>query len=386
MVSARTHANGPADAGCTRLHFAAEIFPMNVFSRYLIRHLFLGFAAAAGLLLPLFTTFNLINELDDVSPGGYRWTQAVLVVLMTLPRTLVELSPFIALLGGIVGLGQLSKNSELTAIRSTGFSIFRIALVALVAGILWTVSLGAIDEWVASPLQQQAMQIKSTATALGEDDDITGNMLWARRGNEFVTVKSLNEQGQPVGVEIFHYRDNLSLESYIYARSATIKDDKMWILHGVNHKKWLNGKETLDTSDNLAWQSAFTSMDLEELSMPGILFSVRQLDHYYIHYLQETGQPSSEYRLALWEKLGQPILTLAMILLAVPFTFSAPRSPGMRPHLARCHRWLTHLISYQIMVNLGLLFALSAPVTALGLPIAFVLVALSLVYWYDRQH
>ena len=120
---------------------------MNVFSRYLIRHLFLGFAAAAGLLLPLFTTFNLINELDDVSPGGYRWTQAVLVVLMTLPRTLVELSPFIALLGGIVGLGQLSKNSELTAIRSTGFSIFRIALVALVAGILWTVSLGAIDEW-----------------------------------------------------------------------------------------------------------------------------------------------------------------------------------------------------------------------------------------------
>ncbi|STP70281.1 putative permease [Escherichia coli] len=83
------------------------------------------------------------------------------MVLMTLPRTLVELSPFIALLGGIVGLGQLSKNSELTAIRSTGFSIFRIALVALVAGILWTVSLGAIDEWVASPLQQQALQIKS---------------------------------------------------------------------------------------------------------------------------------------------------------------------------------------------------------------------------------
>lgn len=42
--------------------------------------------------------------------------------------------------------------------------------------------------------------------------------------------------------------------------------------------------------------------------MPGNTFSVRQLNH-YIHYLQETGQPSSEYRLALWEKLGQPILT-----------------------------------------------------------------------------
>lgn len=122
---------------------------------------------------------------------------------------------------------------------------------------------------------------------VGEDDDITGNMLWARRGNEFVTVKSLNEQGQPVGVEIFHYRDDLSLESYIYARSATIEDDKTWILHGVNHKKWLNGKETLEILDNLAWQSTFTSMNLEELSMPGNSFSVRQLNH-YINYLQET--------------------------------------------------------------------------------------------------
>ncbi len=115
---------------------------MNIFSRYLIRYVFLGFAAAAGLLLPLFTTFNLINELDDVSPGGYRWTQAVMVALMTLPRTLIDLGPFIALLGGIVGLGQMSKNSELTAIRTTGFSIFRIAMVVLVAGILWAVSLG----------------------------------------------------------------------------------------------------------------------------------------------------------------------------------------------------------------------------------------------------
>ena len=66
------------------------------------------------------------------------------------------------------------------------------------------------------------------------------------------------------------------------------------------------------------------------------------------------GKPSSEYRLALWEKLGQPILTLAMILLAVPFTFSAPRSPGMGSRLAvGVIVGLLTWISYQIMVNLG---------------------------------
>ncbi|MGD2899914.1 LptF/LptG family permease, partial [Escherichia coli] len=142
-----------------------------------------------------------------------------------------------------------------------------------------------------------------------------------------------------------------------------------------NRSHWSTSK-TPSYTKSVSWQH----------HLPGNTFSVRQLNH-YIHYLQETGQPSSEYRLALWEKLGQPILTLAMILLAVPFTFSAPRSPGMGSRLAvGVIVGLLTWISYQIMVNLGLLFALSAPVTALGLPIAFVLVALSLVYWYDRQH
>ncbi|MGU0042810.1 LptF/LptG family permease [Escherichia coli] len=63
----------------------------------------------------------------------------MLVVLMTLPRTWSNFRRLSRYWVVLLELGQLSKNGELTAIRSTGFSIFRIALVALVAGILWTV-------------------------------------------------------------------------------------------------------------------------------------------------------------------------------------------------------------------------------------------------------
>ncbi|MEO3992064.1 LPS export ABC transporter permease LptG [Pseudocitrobacter cyperus] len=357
---------------------------MNIFSRYLIRYLFTGFAAAAGLLLPLFTTFNLINELDDVSPGGYHWTQALLVVLMTLPRCFIDLGPFIALLGGIVGLGLLSKNSELTAIRSTGFSVFRIAMVALTAGIVWAASLGAIDEWLASPLQQRALQIRNVAMATENGVDISGNILWARRDNTFMTVKSLNEQGQPTGVEIFHYRDDLSLEFYIYARKATIVEGDKWLLQEVNKKQWLNGKESTEIKDVLPWDAFFTRMSLDVLSLPANTFSVGQLNH-YIAYLQQTRQPSLEYHLALWQKLGRPILTLAMILLAVPFAFVAPRSSALGSRLAVGGIvGLLLYISYQIVVNLGLLFALSAPFIALTLPTLCVIVALMLIWRYDK--
>ncbi|RBP07263.1 lipopolysaccharide export system permease protein [Pseudocitrobacter faecalis] len=349
-----------------------------------MRYLFTGFAAAAGLLLPLFSTFNLINELDDVSPGGYHWTQAMLVVLMTLPRCLIDLGPFIALLGGIVGLGLMSKSSELTAIRSTGFSVFRIAMVALCAGVIWAVSLGAIDEWVASPLQQRALQMRNVSMAAGNAIDMTGNVLWARRDNTFMTVKSLNEQGQPMGVEIFHYRDDLSLAFYIYARKATIVKGDKWVLQDVRKKQWHEGRETIESKASLPWNAFFTHMGLDVLSLPGNTFSIRQLNH-YIAYLKQTYQPSMEYQLALWQKLGRPVLTLAMILLAIPFAFVTPRSSGLGSRLAMGGiLGLLLYISYQIMVNLGLLFALNAPLTALALPTACVIVAILLVRRYDR--
>ncbi len=348
-----------------------------------MRYLFTGFAAAAGLLLPLFSTFNLINELDDVSPGGYHWTQAMLVVLMTLPRCLIDLGPFIALLGGIVGLGLLSKSSELTAIRSSGFSVFRIAMVALCAGVIWAVSLGAIDEWVASPLQQRALQMRNVSMAAGNGIDMTGNVLWARRDNTFMTVKSLNEQGQPMGVEIFHYRDDLSLAFYIYARKATIVKGDKWVLQDVRKKQWHEGRETIESKASLPWNAFFTHMGLDVLSLPGNTFSIRQLNH-YIAYLKQTYQPSMEYQLALWQKLGRPVLTLAMILLAIPFAFVTPRSSGLGSRLAMGGiLGLLLYISYQIMVNLGLLFALNAPLTALALPTACVIVAILLVRRYD---
>ncbi len=359
---------------------------MNIFSRFLIRNIFIGFAAAAGLLIPLFTTFNLINELEDVTPSGYHWTQALGVTLMTLPRTLIDLGPFVALFGGIIGLGQLSKSLELTAIRVAGVSIMRIAGVILCAGLMLTVTFAALDEWVASPLQQYALRLKDAALAHSGKTDNAGNELWARHNNEFVTVKSLDEHNNPEGIEIFYYQPDLSLQTYIYAKTATIDDKHTWTLHQVYQKTWGDNKERITTTDSLQWHSIFTGMSLAELTMPSDSFSIVQLNR-YIKYLRNSGQPSMEFRIALWQKLGRPILILAMILLAVPFTFGNAREPGLGSRLALgVVVGLLTYIAYQIAVNLGLLLSLNVLFTTLSLPVVLLLAAVGLVWRFDKRH
>ncbi len=359
---------------------------MNIFSRYLIKNIFLGFTAAAALLIPLFSTFDFINELDDVSSGGYHWTQALMVVLMKLPRCLIDLGPFIALLGGIVGLGQLSKSLELTAMRVSGLSVVRIAMITLCAGFIFTLALSALDEWVASPLQQRALQLKDNAEARSDNPSGSANTLWARRNNEFVTIKTLDEYNRPAGIEIFRYHQDLTLDYYLYAKTATVSNDGNWTLYGVNRKNWLNGNETSQFHDSMPWQSIFNHTSLEELMMPSDSFSVAQLNH-YISYLRATEQPELEFRIALWQKLGRPILILAMILLAVPFTFSNPRAPGVGSRLAAgAIIGLLTYVSDQIIFNLGLLFSFNAPLTAIFPPLALLAVALKLVTQFDKRH
>ncbi|WP_241606726.1 LPS export ABC transporter permease LptG [Rosenbergiella epipactidis] len=357
---------------------------MNIFSRYLIRHLFIGYFAAALLLVPLFTLFDFISELEDVS-ATYSWGQALWVVTLLIPRCLVNLSPFIALLGGIVGLGNMSKNMELTAIRCAGFSIFRIAIVVLISGVMFTASLAVVDEWVASPLQQQAQVRKETALAESQDSNPETKTIWGQQGEEFVRIDHLDRNGQPQNIEVFDYNRDLTLKNYLFAESATYGEDNTWTLHNVKHTQWQGDRQSTNQQATMAWHSIFNSNNLKQLQLSSDSYSIPQLKN-YIHYLKETAQPSMEYRSALWQKLGRPILVLAMVLLIIPFTFVNARDSGMgnRLSLGVIVGLVTYII-YQICINLGLIFSITPIIAVVVPPILMLVTSMALVYRFNKK-
>jgi lipopolysaccharide export system permease protein len=357
---------------------------MKILDRYITRHVFFGFAAAAALLLPLFTTLDLVGELDDVTPDGYRLSQAIEVVFMTLPRRIVELGPFIALLGGIAALGQLAATRELTVMRATGLSIARIGFTATLAGLALALAWAALDEWVASPLQQNGLELRNEAMSAGAQASNDQGSVWARQDDQIVRVGNLQHKRLPVNIEIFRFDDNRSLVSYIFAESADIQDAGQWRLNNVQIKQWDQGTETTQQLDHMVWHSIFGGARLGDITLPTESLSVRQL-YRYITYLKDSGQPSAQYEMAMWQKLGRPILTLAMILFAIPFAFAQPRSPNMGARLALgALVGLMVYVSNQIIVNLGLLLKMNTLITTLGPALVLLAVAIGMVGYMDR--
>lgn len=357
---------------------------MRIVDRYIARTVGIGFVAAAALLLPLFGFLDLIAELDDVGEGSYRIGDALVVTAMLLPRRAVELGPFIALLGGIIGLGQLSVHSELTALRASGLTMTRIGLPALGAGLLLALALATADQFIVSPLQQTALQKRTQAISTMQDQ-LKDGVLWVRTGNQILRVGELRSGSVPVDVEVFRFDAGNRLEEYMHAAYAEVGADGVWTLRDVQQKRWSAEGTVARSLEALPWPSIVSAKRLDELALPTTSLSPQQL-YRYVNDLRRMEQPTAAYDIALWQKIGAPILTAAMILLAVPFTLSSGRdlALGGRLVLGAVSGLAVYLLN-QVSGAAAVLFQLSPPLAGV-LPASLILVgALILLRRVDRR-
>ena len=93
------------------------------------RHIGKTVLGAVGLVLLAFlglvTLFALLEELGE-NDAGYSLLEALWYVLLTTPRRIYEVLPYVAFLGSLIGLGSLAASSEIVILRANGVSPARI--------------------------------------------------------------------------------------------------------------------------------------------------------------------------------------------------------------------------------------------------------------------
>ncbi len=352
---------------------------MLTIERYLISQILWGLLIAAAILLPLFGFLDLIEQLDDVGQGFYTSRDAFIYVALLLPRRLIQLAPFIALLGNVIALGRLAINQELITLRAAGLSPARISLASLKVGLLLVLVLAILEQFIAPPLQHDALARRSQAleqsTELGQELGV-----WSKDKKHVLRISETGSLYRLDGVEIFFFSQDGLLEQYIHADYANIITDTEWILRNVTLKTISHLDIRSRSIEALEWRPFLDAEQLATLTRPPESLSPLQL-YQYIRHLRETEQQDAPYSLALWRKLGSGLITIAMLLLSVPFVLGSVRT-GVAYRLVLAG--LTGLCVYlldQIISNVGLLLELSLPLVALAPGLLLILVA---KLWLDR--
>lgn len=113
---------------------------MTLLDRYLLKSVLFTCAAAIGLFSFVVMLPNVIRELltryltDQIDSDMF-----VRLVLLTIPYAVTYALPAGILTGVLLTLGRLSADSEITAMRAAGISVFRVARPIVVLGLLGTV-------------------------------------------------------------------------------------------------------------------------------------------------------------------------------------------------------------------------------------------------------
>jgi lipopolysaccharide export system permease protein len=290
--------------------------------RYIGSSVFMAILAVLGIILGLATLFAFIDEMSDVS-DTYTLADVLSYVLLTAPRRLYDMLPMAALIGCLIGLGSLASNSELTIMRAAGVSIGRIVwavmkpmLVLMLVGVL-------IGEYVAPATENTAQANRSLAQG-GGDAQSAKHGLWHRQGDEFIHINSVQPNGTLYGVTRYRFDDQRHMLSSSFAKRAKFAEDH-WQLNDVTTTLFHDKRTEVVAAPTERWDVALSPQLLSTVVMAPESLSITGLWG-YIHYLADQGLNNGRYWLAFWVKVLQPLVTAALVLMAISFIFGPLRS------------------------------------------------------------
>jgi len=354
---------------------------MKILDKYIGQTVLSGILIVLLVLVGLFTFFEFIDEIDDIGKERYGLWQAIQYVALEIPVYIYDLFPSAALLGSLLGLGMLANNSELTVMRATGISTVRIIVSILKIGVILTVLIIIIGEFIAPQTGQYANNMRATAQSEHERQRIvflTRYGFWSRDQSDFINIRTIYPDGGFGGVTLYEFDIEHKLTSITRAKHAFYEDGQ-WLLKEVDKHIIEATKITRQYLDTVVWK-AILSPELVKI----VVISPHKLSsiglYKYIGYLRQNGQRTDKYELAFWSRLGYPLVCITMIFLATPFVFGSLRtvSIGQRILVGALIGVAFHMLN-QTMSNMGLVYNIHPAISALLPPILFLLIAITLM-------
>jgi len=298
---------------------------MSILDRYLLRATIAPILLVLGVLIGLSAFIEMVGQMDDIGAGNYQLIDAITYVALRVPRAAFEMLPAAALLGALLGLGNLASRSELVVMRASGVSRVRLLGSVAIAGLLLVVVMALLGESIAPTLGQYARQMRATKV-LADVSISEGQEIWLKEGELIVNLRQLSSDFTFGGVYLFTVDGN-SLKQIARADSADIDGNGRWLLRNYAETSFEPGQVTALTLRQ-AVQTYDLSPDLLGLSVvrPDLLATIGLWR--YIGFLNDNGLDSVRYQVALWTRVANVISVGVMVVLALPFVFGSLRSTG----------------------------------------------------------
>jgi len=347
----RASADQPGDAHIgdgaimQRLRRSLRIrFPL-ILDEYVMGSFLRNFALVLSSLVVLFIIFTFFELIGDIIRFRTPLVTVGAYLLNLIPFILNSIIPLCALVAVLITFGALNRSSELTAMKATGISLYRIVAPVLVVATLLSALLFVFDETYlpnANRRQEALLSVikgKPAQTFLRPDRKWMSGQTNTASGE---TPGPNSAHAEPTRIFYYQFFDpdrnvfaNLTVFEFqpgtfnltrrIFASSVRW-DDKLndWVFEDGWQRTFAGESTTSYQTFTVATfpeiheqPSYFKKVDLQSEQM-----SYTELSK-YIKDLKESGFDTIRLRVQLNHKLAYPLMTLVLAILAIPFALIA---------------------------------------------------------------
>jgi LPS export ABC transporter permease LptG/LPS export ABC transporter permease LptF len=322
------------------------------------------------MLLLVFTFFELIgdiirNKTPFITVGDY--------LINLTPSMIYTITPLGVLLAVLVTFGAMQRNNELTAMKATGISLYRVAVPVLVIALVVAGALFAFNETYVPTANRRQEALRSVIKGKPAQTFFRPDQKW---------MFGSQQPGKPDRIFYYQFFDpnhdrfanvtvfeidpaTFTLSRRIFATAARWEPQvQQWIFE--------NGWVRTFSGDAVKGYQPFEVSTFPEIlerpqyfkkeSLQSQEMSFTQLSR-YIRDLSQSGFDTMPLRVQLNVKLAYPLITLVMAVLAIPFALSMGRRGSLTGIAAAIGLavayWVTAAI-FQAMGNVNMLPAILA--------------------------
>lgn len=292
----------------------------------------------AGSVLTFFTLFGvyeLVNLLDDLVERGLPATLALSYLKYRTPWIVTQVLPMSCLVATFLAIGVMSRFNEVTALKASGTSIYRISAPVVVV----TIAISAIayvnQDYLEPYANQRASQVKDfirgrspRSYGPGERRWVfgTGGMLYNFRNYAPSPVPVLSAPGGGEFQGLSAYRLDpvtFAIEERIYARSASFSGGH-WLLKDGWVRSFGENEESFETFAEKEFRFAEgPGYFIKEWKSPAQM-NFAELQR-FVTDLKRRGYDVQELMVDLYDKTALPLVSLTMVILGIPFCFRMGR-------------------------------------------------------------
>ena len=304
----------------------AMAFPMLV-DVYLLQQFFYYFLVLLASFVLIFDAFTLFELLGDIARNHVSTLTVLSYFRYLIPLMVYQLAPLATLVATLVTLAVLAKNNEVTALKASGISLYRLVLPLLIAGVLVSGGLFLLDDTYLPYANQRQDALRNVIKGRPAQTYFEPARQWIFGENSKIYNYELFDSDRQLfgGLNVFELDPGtFQIRRRIYATRASWEPtENLWILTGG----WVRD---FGSDGQVARYEPFKATTMPELTEPPGYFrrevrqsfqmNWRQLGD-YIKSLGQAGFDTARLSVQWHKKFAFPLIAVIIVFLGAPFAF-----------------------------------------------------------------